>query len=435
VDEVGGVGELDEVCGDDGSDIGQVWSIIPGNPNATTWDTTEPYRFRCIMTIDPIFIQRFADSGPGTAVAVKDLIDIRGTVTTAGCAGVQRRGIVAERDADCLAGIRAAEARGDAWIVGKTNLHELAFGAEGVNGVFGTPLNPLDGSRIPGGSSSGSAVAVALDLADVALGSDTGGSIRIPAACCGIVGLKTTWGRVPLTGVWPLAPFLDTVGPMGRNVADTVHGMELLEPGFAGSMGEQRMPRRIARVRPTNIAADPAVDAAIDSALLETGVSVIDVVLNGWNSVHEAGLLVLLAEAWRSNAWLLGDDDGVSPAGRSRLHSGDSISDEQLIRARNVRDRMKADLASFFERFDAIALPSMPMLTPTLDEAATSPLTGFTRFANMTGLPALSLPVPVPKRSRHPETAHLPASLQLIGDYNAEARLLQLGALVERSVS
>ena len=388
------------------------------------------------MTIDSIFIQRFADTGPGTAVAVKDLIDMAGTVTTAGCLGVYRRGLVAEADAACMAGIRAAERVGDAWIVGKTNLHELAFGAEGVNGVYGTPVNPFDSARIPGGSSSGSAVALARGLADVALGSDTGGSIRIPAACCGIVGLKTTWGRVPLKGVWPLAPFLDTIGPMGRTVADVVRGMDLLEPGFATALGHSSIPRQIARVRPTNIPADHAVDAAIDAALLDSGMTVVDVVLRGWNAAHEAGLLVLLGEAWRSDAWLLGgEDDGVSQSGRARLHSGDSITDDQLAAARHVREAMKADLASFFRQFDAIALPTMPLLPPTLEEAASSPLTGFTRFANMTGLPALSLPVPVPHRLRQTETANLPASIQLIGDYNAEARLLQLGALIEHSVA
>ena len=388
------------------------------------------------MTIDSIFIQRFADTGPGTAVAVKDLIDITGTVTTAGCLGVQRRGLVAEVDAACIAGIRAAERAGEAWIVGKTNLHELAFGAEGVNGVYGTPANPFDSARIPGGSSSGSAVALARGLADVTIGSDTGGSIRIPAACCGIVGLKTTWGRVPLKGVWPLAPFLDTIGPMGRTVPDVVRGMDLLEPGFATALGHSSIPRQIARVRPTNIPADHAVDAAIDAALLDSGMTVVDVVLRGWNAVHEAGLLVLLGEAWRSDAWLLGgEDDGVSQSGRGRLHSGDAITDDQLAAARQVRETMKPDLASFFAQFDAIALPTMPLLPPTLEEAASSPLTGFTRFANMTGLPALSLPVPVPHRLRQRETANLPASIQLIGDYNSEARLLQLGTLIEHSVA
>src|SRR5690606_15725813 len=118
-------------------------------------------------------------------------------------------------------------------IVGKTNLHEIAFGGTGVNAFSGTPTNPLDPARIPGGSSSGSAVAVATGQADVALGTDTGGSIRTPSACCGTVGLKPTFGRVSTVGVAPLSPSLDCVGPMAATVAGIVVGMRLLEPGFS----------------------------------------------------------------------------------------------------------------------------------------------------------------------------------------------------------
>src|SRR5438477_238731 len=131
-------------------------------------------------------------------------------------------------------------------IVGKANLHELAYGVSGVNGWFGTPVNPLDPGLVPGGSSSGSAVAVATDVADVALGSDTGGSVRIPAACCGITGLKTTHGRISLEGVWPLAPSLDTIGPLARDVAGLTLGMQLLEPGFTPAAAPAR---RIGRLR------------------------------------------------------------------------------------------------------------------------------------------------------------------------------------------
>ncbi|MGH9078384.1 MAG: amidase family protein, partial [Acidimicrobiales bacterium] len=165
-------------------------------------------------------------------MAVKDVIDVAGWPTTAGSRAVARHAGAASADAACLAGLRRAERGKGAWMAGKTNLHELALGITGINPWFGTPVNPLDPRRVPGGSSSGSAVAVANGDADVALGTDTGGSIRIPAACCGVAGLKTTWGRVPLEGVWPLAPTLDTVGPLARHVAGLVAGMALLEPGF-----------------------------------------------------------------------------------------------------------------------------------------------------------------------------------------------------------
>src|ERR1700723_3951359 len=153
-------------------------------------------------------------SGGGSRLAVKDLIDVAGVPTTAGSRALANAA-AAERDAPCLAGARAAGAR----VVGKANLDELAFGASGVNEYFGTPVNPLDPGLVPGGSSSGSAVAVADDEADLAYGSDTGGSVRVPAAFCGITGLKTTHGRIPLDGVWPLAPSMDTIGPMARDVA------------------------------------------------------------------------------------------------------------------------------------------------------------------------------------------------------------------------
>jgi len=147
------------------------------------------------------FITTLHATGTGPRLAVKDLIDVAGVPSTAGCRAVARTATPAVADAACLAGARAADAR----IVGKTNLHELAMLPLGTNPWFGTPVNPLDPSLIAGGSSSGSAVAVATLQADIALGSDTGGPIRVPSACCGTVGVKTTHGRVSVQGVRPLA--------------------------------------------------------------------------------------------------------------------------------------------------------------------------------------------------------------------------------------
>src|SRR5690242_11671075 len=178
--------------------------------------------------MDPTWIVRLDVPGHGPRLAVKDCIDVEGLPTTAGCQVVAEQASPAGRDAAVVAATRRAGAR----IVGKTNLTELCWSASGVNPWSGTPPNPADPLRLPGGSSSGSAVAVATGGTDAALGTDTGGSVRIPAACCGIAGLKTTWGRVPLRGVWPLAPSLDTIGPMARDVAGLITGMALLEPGF-----------------------------------------------------------------------------------------------------------------------------------------------------------------------------------------------------------
>ena len=167
------------------------------------------------------------------SLAVKDNIDIKGVVTTAGSQYLADTSPPAPRDAKCMAISRARNVQ----IVGKTNLSEFAVAPSGLNDYFGNPRNPfskLPRRIIPGGSSSGSAVAVARGEADVAFGTDTAGSVRLPAACCGIVGLKTTFGLVSLKGIFPVEPkHLDTVGPMAKDIAHVVQGMDLLQTGFA----------------------------------------------------------------------------------------------------------------------------------------------------------------------------------------------------------
>ena len=244
--------------------------------------------------------------GSGLRVAVKDIIDMAGLPTTAGCRAIAETAGLARQDASCLAGLRAAIGRGDARFVGKTNLHELAYGITGINEAFGTPVNPLDPRRVPGGSSSGSATAVAAGEADVAYGTDTGGSIRIPAACCGIAGLKTTWGRISLDGVRPLAPSLDTVGPMAADVDGLIAGMALLEPGFAVAADAPRTVGRLA------IDADPAVDAAVDDALRAAGFAVQRITIPELQDVIAASAALLDAQA-------VGDQRGAVRA-RGRPH-------------------------------------------------------------------------------------------------------------------
>ena len=156
-------------------------------------------------------------------------------MTSAGSEYLYKHAKPAKEDAECL---RIARKRG-VTIVGKTNLSEFAVGVSGSNYYFGTPINPVAKDRVPGGSSSGSAVAVAMNLADVALGTDTAGSIRVPAACCGVAGLKTTFGLVSTKGVYPLTPkYLDTVGPMAKDVDGLVVGMGLLQENFGYSLRE-----------------------------------------------------------------------------------------------------------------------------------------------------------------------------------------------------
>src|SRR5580692_6727030 len=218
--------------------------------------------------MDPTWIVRLDAPGDGPRLAVKDCIDVEGLPTTVGCQVIAEQAKPAANDAAVVAAARRSGTR----IVGKTNLAELCWSAAGTNAWSGTPPNPLDPRRLPGGSSSGSAVAVATGGADVGLGTDTGGSVRIPAACCGVVGLKTTWGRVPASGVYPLAASLDTVGPLGADVAAVELGMRLIEPGFTAGPCELA----VGRIRPTEgrAAVDPVIEAALDAALDAAGILV-----------------------------------------------------------------------------------------------------------------------------------------------------------------
>ena len=364
------------------------------------------------------FITRLDASGAGPRLAVKDLIDVEGVPTTAGCRAVADEAKPAEADAPCLAGARAAGAR----IVGKANLHELAFGATGVNPWFGTAENPLDAALVPGGSSSGSAVAVATGEADVAYGSDTGGSVRIPSACCGTTGLKTTHGRISLEGVWPFAPSLDTVGPMARDVAGVVIGMELLEPGFTVATSA---PTTIGRYRLADT--DPEIDAAIDRALAEADVDVVDIELPGWTVAFANNGVILLAEAFQADGHLLERSQHLSEQVAVRIELGRSMTAENVEQAETGRRAWQEELAQAFRRVQLIALPTMSTFPIPIEGANEFDLTTATGPANLAGTPALSLPVPTGGR--------LPASLQLMGPHNSEDLLLAAGQLIEAALS
>jgi amidase len=358
------------------------------------------------------FTIRLDSSGPGVRLAVKDLIDMQGLPTTAGCRALADRAVPAPADAACLAGARAAGAR----IVGRTNLHELALGVTGINPWFGTPVNPLDPNRVPGGSSSGSAVAVATGEADVAFGSDTGGSVRIPSACCGTAGLKTTWGRISLEGVWPLALSLDTIGPMAADVAGLVTGMALLEPGF------QPAPVRPLRVGRLSVESDPLIDAAVEAGLRATGWELEEVQLPGWDDATTAAGMLLVSEAWATDRHLVeSDPGGIGEDVRTRLQLGTAIGDAALASARTTQRAWQAELEETLRRVDVIAMPTITIFPPTLEEGDELLMARCTLPVNLAGLPAVSVPVP--------SAGPLPASVHLIG--SNEEELLAAASVLE----
>ena len=368
------------------------------------------------------------DSTPGTGprVAVKDLIDVAGLPTTAASRAVADRALPAERDAACLAGLRAAMAAGQARFAGKTNLHELAYGISGINAAFGTPVNPLDPRLMPGGSSSGSATAVASGEADIAYGTDTGGSIRIPAACCGITGLKTTWGRIPLDGVRPLAPGLDTVGPMARDIAGVAAGMALLEPGFTMGCAPPRTVGVLA------LDADPRITEAIDAALRSAEFDLVPVSIPGLDAIVAASITVLDAQAWQANKDLFTASASQLGADvRERLKLASAVTQAQVAAAEQVITRWRETLDALWHRVDMLAAPTLLGFPPVLTEAhILFKLRALTSPVNAAGVPALALPIPVAGRDAGP----IPASVQLIGPRDSEERLLAAGARLERAV-
>lgn len=395
------------------------------------------------ISSDRIFINKLdaEQGGNPLRLAVKDNIDVKGVVTTAGSKHFARTRKPAEADAPCLAIARERGVR----IVGKTNLSEFAVSPSGLNDGFGTPRNPycIWGRRIPGGSSCGSAVAIAADLADVAFGTDTAGSIRVPAACCGIVGLKTTKGLIPIDGVHPIEPdHMDTVGPMGKDIASVVVGMDLLQRNFvskyAAAKAANSNPKaiRIGRLRLKGT--DPRVDAAIDTALLISGFTVVPIdgdLADKWEQAKKDGNVVAAAGAWISDQQYQ-NAIGVSLRTKAVILTGRINSGSSYREALSRKPQWQAALDAQFKKVDFIVVPTLqraPFFRPTggldagLLEARMLNIQN-TVPINFSGHPALAVPVPG-RRS-----GFIVASLQLIGPKNSEAELLNAGRIVEAAV-
>jgi amidase len=364
------------------------------------------------------WVIRLDPGGDGPRLAVKDCIDVAGLPTSVGCQVVAEMADPAGSDAAVVASARAAGAR----IVGKTALTELCWSANGVNAWQGTPVNPKDPRRLPGGSSSGSAVAVATGQAEVAFGTDTGGSVRIPACCCGVAGLKTAWGRVPLKGVYPLAPSLDTVGPLGPDLDAVELGMRLLEPGFRAPPPDSAP--AAARLRVTGIDVDPAVDAAVDRALAAARVAVTEVASCDFRQALYAAGVLIDAEGFRSNAYLMPYAADLSPHIRRNLERGARLTPAEIAGARRVQDSVRESLRSLLADYPVLVLPVLAGQPPLLGEHG-YPMTMLTAPVNLAGLPALALPVPA--------ADGVIAALQVIG--TAEERVLAFGRVVEAALN
>jgi aspartyl-tRNA(Asn)/glutamyl-tRNA(Gln) amidotransferase subunit A len=370
-------------------------------------------------------------------ITIKDLFDVAGEVTRAGSAMLAKRGKPAAADAPVVKRLRAA----GAVIVAKTNMTEFAFSGVGANPHFGTPGNPADRKRIPGGSSSGGAVACADGIGDITIGTDTGGSTRIPAALCGIVGYKPTARRIPRVGAYPLSFALDSIGPMARSVidcfkADAVMAAEVVEPLHAASLGSVRL--GIVQGMPLENM-DGTVAAAYEKALAKLAATRrADVTLDMlpvMTAANERGGIAP-AEAYSVHRTLLAEDgDGVDPFVRARIMRAATMNVADYIQ--NLRDR-EIGIAQFnalFDRFDVLALPTTPIVAPTQDEVATPD--GFaarnalllrnTSIGNFFDLCAISLPLGLGNA--------LPCGLMLFARNGGDRKLFEIAAAVEKALA
>jgi Asp-tRNA(Asn)/Glu-tRNA(Gln) amidotransferase A subunit family amidase len=401
------------------------------------------------ITVDParvvddaeelaIRLNRGEDLGPlaGVPVAIKDLMSIRGYPLTAGTRAIEAK--VQPRDAPLVARLRDA----GALIVGTTNLHELAFGVTSANPHFGAVQNPRLPGHIPGGSSGGSAAALAAGLAAVTVGSCTGGSIRQPAACCGVVGFKGTWGAVPTEGVIPLAWSLDHVGPLTRSVEDAALAFEVMAGLPAHSMlpPSASMPPRI--VRPRQFFFDfleDEVGGAIERVLpvLEkSGASIAPCDIPGIELAPGIQLITIGAEATQANWHLLREHgDRLGEDVRVRLEIGQFYLAADYIKAQQLRRQVRASVLAAFGDADVMLVPAMPVLPPKSgtttvriggrDMHVAPLLTRFTSPFNFCGFPAISLPC-------GKSAGGAPVNVQLVGRPGADACVLQAARWCER---
>jgi aspartyl-tRNA(Asn)/glutamyl-tRNA(Gln) amidotransferase subunit A len=346
-------------------------------------------------------------------VAVKDLVDVRGMVTTAG--GIILPKVPAHDDAPVIKRLREA----GCVVVGKANLHEFAYGVTSVNPHYGTVLNPHDTSRVAGGSSGGSAAAVAAGMCNWSVGSDTGGSIRIPSSLCGVAGFKPAFGSIDIGGVIPLSPSLDTLGPIAPDIEATARAYTLMS-GEPVSLEDLKPPRLAVPAGWVRDLDEPTGVAwrAVSSSLPEIDFAEREM-------LHQTGLTILLYEAaayHRKWATEMPEKYGADVLRLIRL--GFEVSEADYRRAVEDRPRLAASALSAMDGIDALILPATAIVAPRTDAGheVREPLSRFTRPFNTTHQPVAVLPAPV---------AGLPVGIQVVGKTNSGA--LRAAAWLERA--
>ena len=375
----------------------------------------------------------------GTIVSIKDLFDIEGEVTRAGSRVLAEEGLIATADAPAVKRLRAA----GAVIVAKTNMSEFAFSGVGANPHFGTPGNPFDRARVPGGSTSGGAVAVADGMCEIAIGTDTGGSTRIPAALCGIVGWKPSKQRVPTDGAFPLSFTLDSIGPMARSVAACAAADAIM----AGDTVPALDPAPLAGLRVGIWQGMPfeGIDGTVSAAwtkaigrlgqagvrLSDETMSLVDdmIAVNAKGGFAPPESFAIHRERLKRNS------TGIDPNIRVRIERGANIMAADYVDMVQARRRLLRAMDARLASLDAMVLPTVPIVAPTLAEVAAPDEFGHrnalllrnTAMINFFDLCALSLPM-----SRG---SGLATGLMLVGRNGADGRLFRIAAAVEKCLA
>lgn len=372
----------------------------------------------------------------GVIVSLKDLFDIAGEVTRAGSKVLAGEGKLAEADAPVVQRLRAA----GAVIVAKTNMSEFAFTGIGINPHYGTPGNPADRARAPGGSSSGAGVAVADGMCEIAIGSDTGGSVRIPASLCGVIGFKPSRQRIPTAGAFPLSYRLDSIGPLARSVsfcaqADAVMAGEApwaLEPsslaglriGVAQGLPLENLDNTVAK-------AFPAALAQLEKAGARLSQEILPLIGDMTRVLSQASILV--AEVYSIHRERLAQrGDGVDPIVRARVEKGRDISSADYIAVVRERASLIRAMDERLAGLDVLVMPATATVAPLIAElseptafmARNGLLLRNTSIVNFFDGCAISLPMP--------REGGLPAGLMLIARNGHDRHLLRIAAAVER---
>ena len=353
------------------------------------------------------------EQGSGDRVAVKDLVDVRGMVTTAG--GIILPDEPATEDAPVIERLR----RFGCVIVGKANLHEFAYGVTSVNPHYGAVLNPHDTSRVAGGSSGGSAAAVAAGMCDWSVGSDTGGSIRIPSSLCGVAGFKPQFGSIEMGGVIPLARSLDTLGPIGPDIPTVARAYSMMS-GEGVPLEDLQQPRLAV---PSGWVRDLDEQTAAAWKSVSAGIPEID--FGERESLHQTGLTILLFEAAQFHRrWATEMPEKYGADVLRLIRLGFDVTETDYVQALALRAELAKQSMVRMDGVDALLLPATAIVAPPIDSGheVREPLSRFTRPFNTTHQPVAVLPAPVDG---------LPVGIQVAGTTNAGT--LRAAAWLERA--